>query len=89
MIFKPRKLYIVKKTTLLLGIAFLIRGIRKTNHYRLFHEQIFPFSEVSDIILHSKNRRAKGDKIELKNDKYYILFKIKRGTAYVINAKRK
>jgi hypothetical protein len=84
-----RKIYIVKKTTLLLAVVFLIKEIRRTMHYKLFHERNFPFGEVEEIIHTNKNRRKKGNKLEIKNKNYYILIKIKNGIVYVINAKRK
>jgi len=41
-----------------------------------------------EIIFTAKSPRKKGDKFEIENDQYYILFEIKDDTLYVINAKR-
>ena len=36
-----------------------------------------------------KNKRKKGDKIEIEDDKFYILCELKENILYVINVKRK
>lgn len=62
-------------------------SIRKTDHYRKEHEKNFPWSKVIEIILTSKNRRKKGNKIEIKAKNHYILCQLKDSVLWVINAK--
>lgn len=63
------------------------KSIRKTEHYRIYHEREFPWSKVIEIILTTKNQRKKGDKIEIKTKDYYILCKLKNNILWIINAK--
>ncbi len=63
--------------------------IKKTQHYIENHEQEVPWSETIEVILTTKNKRKKGDKIEIETDRYYILCELKENTLYVINAKRR
>ena len=63
------------------------RSIKKTNHYKEHHEKDVPWSEVIEVILTTKNPRKKGNRIEIKNSKYYILCKLENNTLWVINAK--
>ena len=62
--------------------------IEPTEHYLREHAHEVPWAEVVEIIFTAKSPRKKGDKFEIENDKYYILFEIKDDTLYVINAKR-
>ena len=62
-------------------------NIRKTNHYKENHEKNFPWSKVIEIILTTKNPRKKGDKIEIKTGKHFILCELKNNILWVINAK--
>lgn len=64
------------------------KKIKRTRHYIDYHEQQFPWLDVSGIIYGTKNPKRKGDKFEIKTEKYYILFGMKKKTVYVINAKR-
>ena len=52
------------------------------------HAKDVPWHVVAELILQTKNPRKKGDKFEIKRDGYYLLFQIKDGTLYVINAKK-
>ena len=63
------------------------KEIRKTDHYKRYHEKQVPWSKAVEIILNTKSKRKKGNKIEMENG-YYILCEIKDGILYVINAKR-
>lgn len=63
------------------------KSIRKTKHYKEQHEKDVLWNKVIEIILTTKNRRKKGDKIEIKTKKYYILCRLKNNTLWVINAK--
>lgn len=66
----------------------LFKKIKKTRHYIEEHERFVPWSRVIEIILTSKNRRKKGDKIEIKTDKYYVLCELKKQILWIINAKQ-
>ncbi len=63
-------------------------NIRKTEHYKDYHEKHVSWSKVIEIILTTKNRRKKGDKIEIKTKNYYVLCELKNHTLWVINAKQ-
>ena len=66
------------------------RHIERTKHYIEEHEKYFPLNEVIKAIYESpKNRRRKGDKIEIENERYYILGVVENHIFYVINAKWK
>ena len=68
----------------------LFHSIRKTEHYKTYHEESFPWSEVVGVMLQSsKNMKKKGNKIEIETRKYYILCELKDQTLWVINAKRR
>lgn len=67
----------------------LIREIKKTKHYEQFHEHDVPWWEVVETILSTKNRRKRGEKLQIETDSLYILCKREGTTLYVINAKRK
>jgi hypothetical protein len=62
------------------------KEIKPTKHYLEYHSNI-PWYEVVEIILTSKQRRKKGDKIVIKKDDYYILCELKNRILWVINAK--
>jgi len=64
-----------------------IKSIKKSEHYKKEHEKHVPWSEVIKVILTTKQRRKKGNKIEIKTDKYYLLCELKEQTLWVINAK--
>ena len=61
--------------------------IRKSQHYVDHHENEMPWSKVVEIILTTKNKRKKGDKIEIETDRYYLLCELKDCVLWVINAK--
>lgn len=63
--------------------------IQPTEHYLEEHQREVPWQEVMEVILTTKNPRKKGDKFEIENDNYYILFEIKDKILYVINAKHR
>ncbi len=63
--------------------------IQPTEHYLENHESDVPWDKVVEIILTTKNPRKKGDKFEIENDRYYLLFEVKEKILYVINAKRR
>jgi len=64
------------------------KAIRKTEHYKEYHEYHVPWSKVIEIIMTAKNPRKKDDKIEIILDNCYILCEIKDNILWVINAKQ-
>lgn len=62
--------------------------IKKTQHYKDFHEREISWRKAVEIILTTKNKRKKKDKIEIETDKYYLLCELKGNILWVINAKR-
>jgi hypothetical protein len=65
-------------------------SIRKSEHYKKFHEADVSWSEVIATILKSaKQMRKKGNMYELETDRHYILCDLKGTELLVINAKHK
>jgi len=62
--------------------------IYPSEHYIEYHEKDVPWHKVIEIIFSTKNPRKKGDKFEIEDENYYILFEIKNNVLYVINAKK-
>jgi len=63
--------------------------IRRSEHFELYHKGTLPWNEVIRLIYTIKNKRKKGDKIEIEDNKFYILCELKDKILYVINVKRK
>jgi len=63
------------------------KEIKKTEHYKREHEKDVPWSKVVEVIITSKQKKKREDKIEIYNEKYYILCELKDQILYVINAK--
>ncbi|MFH1053617.1 MAG: hypothetical protein V1740_04350 [Candidatus Woesearchaeota archaeon] len=63
--------------------------IRRSEHFELYHKGTLAWNEVIRLIYIIKNKRKKGDKIEIEDDKFYILCELKDKILYVINVKRK
>ena len=63
--------------------------IRRSEHFELYHKGTLPWNEVIRLIYVIKNKRKKGDKIEIEDNKFYILCELKDKILYVINVKRK
>ncbi len=63
--------------------------IRRSEHFELHHKGTLAWHEVIKLIYSIKNKRKKGNKIEIEDDKFYILCEIKNKILYVINVKRK
>ncbi len=61
--------------------------IRPTDHYLEEHSEDGKLELVLRIIFEAKNPRKKGNKYEMENRKYYILFELKDNIIYIINAK--
>lgn len=65
------------------------KEIRPDNHFNIYHKGNLAWSDIVKIIYKIKNKRKKGNKIQIEDDKIYILCKIKNKVLYVINVKIK
>ena len=65
------------------------KEIRQSEHFRADHKGTLSWSDVVRLIYAIKNKRKKGNKIEIEDDKIYILCELKDKILYVINVKRK
>jgi hypothetical protein len=63
--------------------------IRKSEHYNLYHSNVLSWAQVIQSIYLIKNKRKKGNRIEIEDDRLYILCQIRNKTLYVINVKVK
>ena len=63
--------------------------IRPSEHFEEYHKGILAWGEVIRLLYTIKNKRKKGNKIEIEDDKFYILCELKDRILYVINVKRK
>lgn len=63
--------------------------IRRSEHFEQYHKGALAWSDVVRLIYAIKSKRKKGDKIEIEDDKFYILCELKDKILYVINVKRK
>ena len=66
----------------------IFTDIKPTRHYLKEHIKAVPWDKAVEIILTTKNPRKKGDKFEIENDDYYLLFEIRNNILYIINAKK-
>lgn len=65
------------------------KAIRRSTHYENYHKATLAWNEVTWLIYKIKNKRKKGNKIEIENEKFYILCELKDKILYVINVKKK
>ncbi len=65
------------------------KKILPTVHYLREHEREVPWEKVVEIILTTKDPRKNNDLFEIDTNEFYVVFSIKEGVLYVINAKRK
>jgi hypothetical protein len=65
------------------------RDIRKSEHYKKYHESSFVWDEVLEIIFSIKWMRKKGGSIEYKDKRCYISGRIEKNILWIINAKRR
>jgi len=63
--------------------------IRRSEHFELYHKGTLAWNEVIRLVYVIKNKRKKGNKLEIEDDKFYILCELKDKILYVINVKRK
>ena len=65
------------------------KEIKRSDHFEKYHKGILAWSDVVRLIYSIKNKRKKGNKIEIEDNKFYILCKLKNKILYVINVKKK
>ena len=65
------------------------KEIRRSDHFEKYHKGALAWSDVVRLVYTIKNKRKKGDKIQIENDRFYILCELKDKILYVINVKRK
>ncbi|MEK6932494.1 MAG: hypothetical protein AABW56_01725 [Nanoarchaeota archaeon] len=65
------------------------KEVRQHEHFNLHHKGTLAWSDVVRLIYKIKNKRKKGDKVEIEDDKIYMLCELKDKILYVINVKRK
>jgi len=63
--------------------------IKRTEHFETFHKGTLAWSDVIHRIYTIKNKRKKGNKIEIEDETVYILCELKDKVLYVINVKKK
>jgi hypothetical protein len=63
--------------------------IKRSDHFGEYHKGTLAWSDIVRLIYTIKNKRKKGDNIEIEDDKFYILCELKDKILYVINVKRK
>ena len=63
--------------------------IRRSEHYEKYHKGELPWSEVVKLIYSIKNKKKNGDKIQIEDEKFYILGQVRSKTLFIINVKRK
>jgi len=63
--------------------------IRRSDHFEKYHKGALAWSDIVRLIYIIKSKRRKGDKIEIEDDRFYILCELKDKILYVINVKKK
>lgn len=65
------------------------KEIKKSEHFESYHKGALAWSDVVRLIYTIKNKRKKGNKIEIEDSRFYILCELKGKILYVINVKTK
>ena len=65
------------------------KEIKRSEHFEQYHKGILAWSDIVRLIYAIKNKRKKGDKIEIEDNRFYILCELKGKVLYVINVKKK
>ena len=65
------------------------KEIRRTEHFERYHKGVLAWSDIVRLIHEIKNKRKKGNKIEIEDNKFYILCELKERILYIINVKKK
>ena len=63
--------------------------IRKSEHFQQHHKGTLAWSDIVKLIYLIKSKKKKGNKIEIEDERFYMLCEIKDKILYVINVKRK
>jgi len=63
--------------------------IRRSKHFEKHHKGTLAWSDVIRLIYTIKNKRKKGEKIEIEDNRVYILCELKDRTLFVLNVKVK
>jgi hypothetical protein len=53
------------------------KEIKKTKHFEQYHKDILAWSDIVKLLFLIKNKRKKGSKIEIEDNKFYILCELK------------
>jgi hypothetical protein len=65
------------------------KEIRRSEHFERCHEGALAWSDIIRLIYTIKNKRKKGSKLEIEDEKTYILCELRSSILYVINVKTK
>ncbi len=65
------------------------KEIKRSDHFEEHHKGALSWSDIVRLIYEIKNKRKKGNKIEIEDDRFYILCELKDKILYVINVKNK
>ena len=65
------------------------KEVKRSDHFEQYHKGALAWSDVVRLICAIKNKRKKGDRIEIEDDRFYILCELKDKILYVINVKVK
>jgi len=65
------------------------KEIRRSEHFKNSHEGTLAWSDVVRLIYTIKNKRKKGSKLEIEDERFYILCELKENILFVINVKCK
>ena len=63
--------------------------IRKSEHFQQHHKGTLAWSDIVKLIYLIKSKKKKGNKIEIEDERFYMLCEIKDKILYVVNVKRK
>ena len=67
----------------------LWKEIRRSDHFEEYHKDTMAWGDVIRLIYTIKSKRKKGNKIEIEDERFYVLCEIKNKILYVINVKKK
>ncbi len=65
------------------------KAIKRSKHFERYHRATLAWSDVIRLIYAIKSKRKKKNKIEIEDERFYMLCELKDKTLYVINVKKK
>ena len=65
------------------------KEIRRSDHFEEYHKETLVWSDVVRLIYTIKNKRKRGDKLQIEDNRFYILCEVKNKILYVINVRKK